>query len=189
MKNNPDNKRNLSRKSKAEGGKKKKSITLTDKVESIRDGEFPGYPQYPAQEDIMNPGNGIAREELAETISKLVKTNSKTGAKALRNETLNQFLPVEQGEEADVSALTESDVTNEELNLIGSDELNSDMGEDEDLKKRTFEVDMAGQDLDIPGSDPESENENTDEEDEENNLYSIGGDRHDDLDEDKELGR
>jgi hypothetical protein len=39
------------------------------------------------------------------------------------------------------------------------------------------------QDLDVPGSELDDEMENIGSEDEENNYYSLGGDDHDDLDE------
>ena len=41
-------------------------------------------------------------------------------------------------------------------------------------------------DLDIPGSELDDPDENIGEEDEENNLYSIGGDDHNDLEEEEE---
>jgi len=41
-------------------------------------------------------------------------------------------------------------------------------------------------DLDIPGSELDDPDENIGEEDEENNSYSIGGDDHNDLEEEKE---
>src|SRR6185369_10463270 len=41
----------------------------------------------------------------------------------------------------------------------------------------------AGSDLDIPGAELDDSVEAIGEEDEENNYYSIGGDRHDDLEE------
>ena len=44
----------------------------------------------------------------------------------------------------------------------------------------------SGSDLDIPGSELDDEQENIGTEDEENNYYSIGGDEHNDLDEDKD---
>ena len=43
-----------------------------------------------------------------------------------------------------------------------------------------------GRDLDVPGSELDDEQENTGNEDEENNYYSIGGDEHNNLDEDKD---
>ena len=42
-----------------------------------------------------------------------------------------------------------------------------------------------GDDLDIPGAELDDEMENIGSEDEENNYYSLGGDDHDDLDEDQ----
>ena len=45
------------------------------------------------------------------------------------------------------------------------------------------------EDLDVPGADLDDENEEIGEEDEENNYYSLGGDNHNDLDEDKEEDR
>ena len=41
-------------------------------------------------------------------------------------------------------------------------------------------------DLDIPGAELDDRDEAIGEEDEENNYYSLGGDRHEDLEEDKE---
>ncbi len=43
-----------------------------------------------------------------------------------------------------------------------------------------------GNDLDIPGSELDDADEEIGEEDEENNYYSLGGDRHEDLEEEKE---
>ncbi len=40
--------------------------------------------------------------------------------------------------------------------------------------------------LDVPGSELDDKNEKIGEEDEENNYYSVGGDDHNDLDEEKE---
>ena len=42
-----------------------------------------------------------------------------------------------------------------------------------------------GADLDVPGSELDNQQENIGSEDEENNYYSIGGDNHNDLEEDK----
>lgn len=49
-----------------------------------------------------------------------------------------------------------------------------------------FENVKTGADLDVPGSELDDQQENVGSEDEENNYYSIGGDNHNDLDEDKE---
>lgn len=47
-----------------------------------------------------------------------------------------------------------------------------------------FSDDESGSDLDVPGADLDDEQEEIGSEDEENNYYSIGGDGHNDLDED-----
>ena len=51
--------------------------------------------------------------------------------------------------------------------------------------EKDFEEDMSGDDLDIPGAELDDEQENVGSEDEENNHYSLGGDNHHDLEEDK----
>jgi hypothetical protein len=45
---------------------------------------------------------------------------------------------------------------------------------------------LAGEELDIPGSELDDLQEDIGSEDEENNYYSIGGDNHDDLEEDRQ---
>jgi hypothetical protein len=52
--------------------------------------------------------------------------------------------------------------------------------------EKGFEDDLTGGDLDIPGAELDDEAELTGAEDEENNYYSLGGDNHSDLDEEKE---
>jgi len=51
--------------------------------------------------------------------------------------------------------------------------------------EKDFVEDKSGSDLDVPGSELDDEQEKAGSEDEENNYYSLGGDDHDDLDEDK----
>lgn len=53
------------------------------------------------------------------------------------------------------------------------------------LNEKNFEDDMSGDDLDVPGSELDDQQEKIGSEDEENNYYSLGGDNHNDLDEDK----
>ncbi len=50
--------------------------------------------------------------------------------------------------------------------------------------EKEFGEDMVGDDLDVPGSELDDEQEIIGSEDEENNYYSLGGDNHNDLDED-----
>ena len=50
---------------------------------------------------------------------------------------------------------------------------------------KDFADDESGGDLDVPGAELDDEQETNGNEDEENNYYSLGGDNHNDLDEDK----
>jgi hypothetical protein len=56
---------------------------------------------------------------------------------------------------------------------------------DEEENEKDFDEDISGSDLDIPGAELDDEEEEVGSEDEENNYYSIGGDDHNELDEDK----
>jgi hypothetical protein len=49
-----------------------------------------------------------------------------------------------------------------------------------------FNDEIPGDDLDVPGSELDDDMEIIGSEDEENNFYSLGGDEHDDLDENQE---
>lgn len=67
-----------------------------------------------------------------------------------------------------------------------------DISKAKEIIKKTLEnrvndltEDTSGSDLDVPGSELDDEMEDVGSEDEENNYYSIGGDEHSDLDENK----
>ena len=51
---------------------------------------------------------------------------------------------------------------------------------------KDFRNDFSGDDLDVPGSELDDSQEAIGNEDEENNYYSIGGDNHDNLEENSE---
>jgi hypothetical protein len=59
-----------------------------------------------------------------------------------------------------------------------------EINNERELNEQNFEEDMSGADLDIPGSELDDKQEEIGSEDEENNYYSIGGDNHNDLEED-----
>lgn len=50
--------------------------------------------------------------------------------------------------------------------------------------EKDFSDDLSGDDLDVPGSELDDNMETIGDEDEENNYYSMGGDDHNDLEED-----
>ncbi len=53
------------------------------------------------------------------------------------------------------------------------------------LNEKDFKEDQSGGDLDVPGSELDDAQEKIGSEDEENNYYSLGGDNHTDLEENK----
>ena len=101
--------------------------------------KFPGYPLYPASDDITKQAGRLEGdiEDILDNINP----------------------PAE----------SKSNELNEEFN--------------EGSKNRTTRADFSGSDLDVPGSELDDEREIIGSEDEENNLYSLGGDNHDDLEE------
>lgn len=50
----------------------------------------------------------------------------------------------------------------------------------DDYAELDFTEDLSGDDLDVPGSELDDAQEEIGSEDEENNYYSLGGERHDD---------
>jgi hypothetical protein len=91
----------------------------------------------------------------------------------------------------ELEADEETDVTEEEKELLEQSENSMGTEDDEDRRKATLDNtdnegvllneqnDQSGEDLDVPGSEDDDENEELGEEDEENNSYSLGGDRKD----------
>jgi|SRR5579863_9940138 len=59
----------------------------------------------------------------------------------------------------------------------------------EQINKIKTSIKKEGDDLDVPGSELDDADEAIGEEDEENNYYSVGGDDHQDLEEDNEDDR
>ncbi len=51
--------------------------------------------------------------------------------------------------------------------------------------EKNFDNEMTGEDLDVPGTELDDVEEDIGSEDEENNYYSIGGDDHENLEEDQ----
>ncbi len=133
--------------------------------------KFPGYPLYPSNEDIMTRGERIDMD----LESSAVQTHP-TGK-------TNDQVPIERIIE-DRKKRSPSDLTNEDFQALPTDGIESE-GDDKVLADRVWPIDFAGQDLDVPGSEEDDAQEAIGSEDEENNSYSLGGDRHTDLEEDR----
>ncbi len=109
---------------------KNESLNLSQNKQNT---DLPGYPLYPASEDIYN--KDIEESDInPEDITKKKSPN-------------------------------EDDFT-------------------EKMNEKGFKHNMTGEDLDIPGSEEDEKENNAGSEDEENNFYSLGGDDHENLDED-----
>lgn len=128
---------------------------------------FPGYPLYPAKEDIMKR-------------AKRIDVDVNTAIEG--NQPITNAMPALSDKIG--TDPSNSDLTADDFQALASDEIES-TGDDEVLQNRPWPVDFAGDDLDVPGSEDDDAQESVGSEDEENNSYSIGGDRHEDLETDR----
>ena len=154
------------------------------KPEKNKEEDFPGYPHYPANEDLLNPENNDGRLDIdVENLTRTSKlSNLDLSETTPGSDTTLPDSPGLKDDEDDIGIVsgTEADVTAEDLLLLGEKDQDMDMGEDEDIRNRSgFPLDRTGDDLDVPGSESDDANENIGEEDEENNYYSLGGDEQD----------
>lgn len=178
---------------------RKRNDALNKSEKDPREKKLPG--EYPANEDIMNRMNTHRVGMDVENFSRMIGTENLNINEPVisdpdsidedpilpsvgiedRNDRAGMERPVLREEDSDSELdgepVNESDVTEEDLQALGPKDLSMDMGEDEQLlKNRVWPVDMAGQDLDVPGSELDDDNEAIGSEDEENNNYSLGGD-------------
>jgi len=161
-----------------------------DSTPKVRGNEDLSDLNYPPKEDIMNPASEMERVDI--NVDNLSRSGSTVNVNPRENETENKgnmdFPEVSGLEEEDDLGIvrgTEADVTKEDLINLGEKEKDNDMGEDEEFKDTAWRLDATGDDLDVPGSEADDENEKLGEEDEENNYYSVGGDRNESLEEDQ----
>ncbi len=174
------------------------AITNPEEVQESNDEnidkDFPGYPHHPANEDLLNDENNEGRVDVdIEDLSAGGK-NAKAAIDAAATQPDEDLVnaPVGEGsdddEDDDIEMVpgTDADVTAEDLILLGSKDQDMDMGEDEDYVSVSSLLDKADYELDTPGAELDDANEAIGEEDEENNYYSLGGERHEDLEERKD---
>ena len=128
-------------------------------------GAFPGYPHYPQSEDVMMT-SAVQRTELE--VEKLPERVPVDSTASVQND---------NSENTGKVSHTESDLNQDDLVALGGKDQNMDMGDDEIMNLSGERYDHTGDDLDIPGAELDDENEKTGNEDEENNYYSLGGDK------------
>jgi hypothetical protein len=151
------------------------------------DQDFPGYPHYPAKEDIMDQRTGSTKADV--DVENLSNSRNATGVSQRfpnsgdRQRAENAMTP-QPGlgdDDLDIRMGTEADVNSDDLAALNSTD--AEIGVPQNVSD-----DDLNTDLDIPGSELDDENESIGEEDEENNYYSLGGDRHEGQEEDPESG-
>lgn len=151
------------------------------------DQDFPGYPHYPAKEDIMDQRTGAHKVDM--DVEKLAGTRNSSGVsqRFARSQDGNRNVAPEnnmQNEESDdlnMSSGNEADVDEDDLAVLNSS--NDEIGTPQNVSDEDINTD-----LDVPGSELDDDSENIGEEDEENNYYSLGGDRHESQEEDPYSG-
>lgn len=148
--------------------KKKVGKTINSRTS---DRDFPGYPKYSADEDITRQAKRVD-ENLDDEVLTQVKHKKEP---KLNPDEGNEETVIPAGAEND--AKDDFEVTSEDIEALGPKDLSMDMGDDEQLKHRTRPVDFTGNDLDVPGAELDDEQEEKGSEDEENNSYSLGGDK------------
>lgn len=168
--------------SKAMDSKKEVENSNDEKI----DQDFPGYPHYPAKEDIMDQRTDSHRVDMdvenlpANRNTTGVSQRFSTGQSNERAEEPRQP-GLDQDDELHLRMGTEADVTDDDLAVLNSTD--AEIGLPQNVTSEDLNTD-----LDIPGSDLDDENEEIGEEDEENNYYSLGGDRHEAQEEDPYSG-
>lgn len=143
--------------------------------------EFPGYPHYPAKEDIMSPSSDMERVQVdVENLTPSGKyVNPKEEKNIMSNQPVSNTDAASEDDDLSIVSGTEADVTRDDLLVLGGSRYSEN-----DL--HTTRNSVSGEDLDVPGAELDNVNEEIGEEDEENNYYSLGGDRHENLEEDRE---
>jgi hypothetical protein len=151
------------------------------------DQDFPGYPHYPAKEDIMDQRTGSHKVDM--DMENMASARNASGvsqrfvtAQEGRNPNReNQQSTEETNDDLNIRSGTDADVNEGDLAVLNS--TNDEIGVPQNVSDEDINTD-----LDIPGSELDDANEKIGEEDEENNYYSLGGDRHESQEEDPYSG-
>lgn len=178
------------------------------------DQDFPGYPHYPAKEDILNPQNHTERvnanvENLTHDNLRNEPADKKKLEEPVNPKEVTGVSPDEtKGEDIDDLGIvmgTEADVTRDDLLALGDPNRDLDVDEDEEIfsegsgsafeateetvsdfdsRDLRDELQRVGDDLDIPDADLDATEDSLGQGDEENSYYSLGGDRQEKNEED-----
>ena len=189
MQNNQNKERDEKRTSGVPENNPSKAMDSKREVEQSNDEktdqDFPGYPHYPAREDIMDQRNDYTRENI--DVENLPNSRNNTGVNQRfltgqnRERAEDAMIPgPATDDDLDIRPGTDADVSNDDLATLNASD--AELGAPQNVSNEEMN------DLDIPGSELDDENEALGEEDEENNYYSLGGDRHESQEEDPYSG-
>jgi hypothetical protein len=162
-----------------------------EKNENESDRDLPGYPHYPASEDILDPNNGFVKTGTdVEDLANSTRLSSLAAGRGQEPET-TEGRTDEDDDDVKIVPGTEADVTPEDLVLLGDRDEDMDMQDDElmhgnaRVDDRDLQGDLLQEDeLDIP--DATDEKDSLGQGDEENDYYSLGGDTKEGLEEDSQ---
>jgi hypothetical protein len=152
-------------------------------AEQNDDQNLPGYPHYAPHEDIMNAGSG-KKNQVDLDVENLSRANTH-----LAGEQGKQKKAVKSTAKDDLGLDDDSNVTEDEKNLLEATSISTFSADEENLSRATLDntdedgdplnegTGYSGNNLDVPGSEDDDDMEDIGEEDEENNYYGVGGDR------------
>ena len=143
---------------------------MTDNKNNKEEKDFPGYPHYPASEDMMNVKGDVRLDADVDNLSRTNLTSSAPADKSVEVETNREEVLADVDADDINAEPNDADVTADDLIALEGNEVDP-------AKVDTLEGE---DDLDIPGAEEDDANEEIGEEDEENNYYSVGGDAHED---------
>jgi hypothetical protein len=147
--------------------------TLRAKLNTMSDkNQYPGYPHYPANQDITQHADKVTLKEEADTTDATNKPAATDNDADVTAEDLQVL-------DAAGNNMDTTDAANLQQSVLDN------IDDDGDPLNEEAPGDLAGGDLDVPGSEDDDADEAIGEEDEENNYYSLGGDNHEDLEENK----
>lgn len=147
--------------------------------------EYPELSKYIGEMPVCNSDrqevNVRSLEEFYQSLINLVDKYAVTHSREVRNDKIPEFpgnIPYPPSEDIYVQSKQETDINPEDISKKKAPNENNNFN-----NEKAFKNDMSGGDLDIPGSELDDQQESVGSEDEENNYYSLGGDAHNDLEE------
>lgn len=160
-------------------------MILTNKINS----EFPELSKYIAEIPVIETeSSGVNNknlEEYYESLKGIIKKYATTHDESNISDEKENDSPSGYPSYPAKEDIYEKSQEQKDLNPEDLSKKKSPNEESGSWNEKAFVDDKSGGDLDVPGSELDDQQESVGSEDEENNYYSLGGDNHNDLDEDK----